>query len=110
MKYAGDIVIGLLLLTVLVLMLAGCSGVSTQAVAYMPAPDSCVKVSAYEWNNAATSFICFGPDGKVIGMVAGTAQSPLDLVSGYANAALIGAMIPLGASLLAPATTVTTGK
>ena len=112
MKHLGDITIGVLILAAVLLLLTavGCSGVSTQTVAFLPAPNSCVKVSAYSWNSAATAMPCFGADGKPIGLVQGTGQSPLDLFSSYANAAVLGAVIPLTAGLLAPTTTVTTGK
>jgi hypothetical protein len=95
---------------IVLLILAGCSGQSTQIVLYSPIANSCAKISAYEWNNAATAFICFDKDSKPIGMVSGTAQSPLDLFSSYSNAAILGAAIPLTAGLLTPSTNVTTGK
>jgi hypothetical protein len=101
------VAIGLLFL---MLTLSSCSGQSTQIVLYTPIANSCEKVSAYEWNNAGTAFLCFDKDSKPIGMVSGTAQSPLDLFSSYSNAAILGAAIPLTAGLLMPSTNVTTGR
>jgi hypothetical protein len=102
------VAIGLLFL---MLTLSSCSGQSTQIVKFTPIANSCEKVSAYEWNNAATSFICFDKNEKPIGMVSGTAESPLDLMSSTANGMILGATIPLAATFLMPAaTTVNTGK
>ena len=98
------------LLALIVLLLAGCSGQSSQVVLYTPVADSCAKVSAWTWNSAGTSFICFDGNAKPIGMVSGTAQSPLDIATGYANAAVLGAAIPLTAGLLMPAVSVSTAK
>ena len=89
------------LLAVCTELMAGCSGQSSQVVLYTPVADSCAKVSAWTWNSAATSFICFDKDAKPIGMVPGTAQSPLDLVSGTTNAAIIAGGAAVAAALIA---------
>lgn len=89
------------LLALIVLLLAGCSGQSSQIVLYTPIASACVKVSAWTWNSAGTSFICFDGNAKPIGMVSGTAQSPLDLVSGTTNAAIIAGGAAVAAALIA---------
>lgn len=95
---------------IILFLLVGCSGQSSQIVKFTPVASACVKSSAWNLTSAATSFICFDKDEKVIGMVSGTAQSPLDIATGYANAAVLGAAIPLTAGLLMPAVSVSTAK
>jgi hypothetical protein len=90
-----------LLALIALLLLAGCSGQSSQVVLYTPVADSCAKVSAWTWNSAGASFICFDGNAKPIGMVSGTAQSPLDLVSGTTNAAIIAGGAAVAAALIA---------
>ena len=85
----------------LLIFISGCSSVSTQSVHFLPEPNTCVKVSVHNLTSAATAMPCFGDQGQFIGMVQGTGQSPLDLISGGVNAAIISGGAAVAGALLA---------
>jgi hypothetical protein len=78
----------------LCVLLAGCAGSSTQSIG------PCDKYSAHDFWSSDTAMICHDSSGKVIGMVSGKSDSPASLISSSANAAVLGAAIPLAATLI----------
>jgi hypothetical protein len=79
--------------------LAGCSGQSIQTVG------PCTKYETHDFWSQGIAMICNDAQGKPLGMVAGTGTAPVGVLTSGANAAILGATIPLGAALLNPNST-----
>lgn len=85
---------------ILCVLLAGCSASSTQTVPFTPVANSCVKASAHDFWSSGVAVICFDANAKPLGIVPGSGAAPVDLVTSSANAAVLGATIPVAATLI----------
>lgn len=78
--------------------LAGCSGASLQTVALQPTPNACEKASAHDFWASAVTMVCYGANGKVIGVTPGTGSSAAQILSGTVQTALpLATVLPVAA-------------